>query len=431
MNKFTKEEHLTFLKDRIQNNLFDAYNLEFIEFPYLERVKGICKIFPNSNKDFFNKNFPLRLKKENRKDYIYFFKTLMINIVGKNERCIVSLDKKMYDHGGVYYSLFKYDWLVKTLDWMTENEYIIIKRGIKNIKRSIILPTEKLYYNYRFLQEYRNDIRNKTLVTGFSDNINEYRDLAKTVRDFEMFINKSRIDLQHDLFKEKFGYIGFKRIFNGKGKGGRWYGVGQGGEYQRLSKELRKQIKIDGEDTVELDFKCEHLNILYAMSGIDMWKYLKDENGKSDAYTLDGVSKEYRFILKVLLLILLNGNNEKRWFGTLTRSFLDKKDKWKRDLYFDKFLSEFDTMEKRNELLGKFKKKHQAISKFFSSGIGLKLQYKDSEIMTNILIECMNNKITVLPIHDSVIVKVKEKQKVIEIMKKCFLDKTGFNAIVE
>ena len=70
------------------------------------------------------------------------------------------------------------------------------------------------------------------------------------------------------------------RVFNDPEfkTGGRFYG----GWWQNIPKRYRKDIFIDDQSTVEVDYKSIHIMLLYAKLGLDMDEEIKGE----DAYTL-------------------------------------------------------------------------------------------------------------------------------------------------
>lgn len=52
--------------------------------------------------------------------------------------------------------------------------------------------------------------------------------------------------------------------------GGRWTALGVSGVYQRLSKEARRSITINGEATVEVDIQAAHLSIMHGLLGLGL-----------------------------------------------------------------------------------------------------------------------------------------------------------------
>lgn len=52
--------------------------------------------------------------------------------------------------------------------------------------------------------------------------------------------------------------------------GGRWTALGASGVYQRLSKEARRSITINGEATAEVDLMAAHLSIMHGLMGLEL-----------------------------------------------------------------------------------------------------------------------------------------------------------------
>jgi hypothetical protein len=80
--------------------------------------------------------------------------------------------------------------------------------------------------------------------------------------------------------------------------GGRFYG----GWWQNISKRDRRRLLIDGEATVELDFKSYHSRLCYHLEGRPL-------PGDADPYALPGLEgDEFRDLIKVGFNQLLNAS---------------------------------------------------------------------------------------------------------------------------
>ena len=77
------------------------------------------------------------------------------------------------------------------------------------------------------------------------------------------------------------------------------------------------------------------------------------------------------------------------------------------------------------DILGVVEKKHPLIFPLMTSGIGMQLFRKESDILVEILEALRSIGIVALPVHDAVIVMEEHKQTTIMIMKKVFKDHTG------
>ena len=195
-----------------------------------------------------------------------------------------------------------------------------------------------------------------------------------------------------------------KRVFNETfTNGGRFYGP----KYQSLSSDLRKYIYIDGEQTTELDYSGLHVSLLYNFIGLEC---------PDKVYgNLYGELKE---IFKTVCFIILNAKDEHTALLAIVKNL---KDKYNRNT--DYFRAKI--------LLDKFKEMHKPIAKFFHCGMGTRLQWTDSTLMNNILIRLLDNNITGLPIHDSVIVKKRFKDILKHVMEEEYLKMFKFKPIIK
>tara|TARA_A100001011_G_scaffold312882_1_gene330506 strand:+ start:2814 stop:3470 length:657 start_codon:yes stop_codon:yes gene_type:complete len=173
---------------------------------------------------------------------------------------------------------------------------------------------------------------------------------------------------------------------------GRFYG----GFWQNIPKEHRKYIWIDGERTVETDFKGLHISLLYAQKGIH---YFHEYGFTDDPYEvhIPNVTDELdrRWLIKSLVLTAVNAVNEKEAFKA-----------FQKEANFNGHTiggvsSTFDFLR---GVLHALLEKHQPIADFLCSDEGIDLQYTDSRITDRILHHLSRDSIVVLPIHDSYII---------------------------
>ena len=104
-------------------------------------------------------------------------------------------------------------------------------------------------------------------------------------------------------------------------------------------------------------------------------------------------------MLKVILQILLNSADESKARARINKEYPRTK-----------FSSEFDKGRiTAAKIITAFKDKHKAISEYFGSGYGVKLQFLDSQIAEAVLLHLASQGILALPIHDSFIVQREHK----------------------
>jgi hypothetical protein len=86
--------------------------------------------------------------------------------------------------------------------------------------------------------------------------------------------------------------------------------------------------------------------------------------------------------------------------------------------------------EQIERMVARFDAAHDRINKYFCSDIGLKLQYLDSQITSDILDYFLEREIPVLPIHDSYIVAEQCEEELYEVMKEKYRDHMGFDPVI-
>jgi hypothetical protein len=193
------------------------------------------------------------------------------------------------------------------------------------------------------------------------------------------------------------------RVFTDNLKsGGRYYGP----MWQMLSEELRKYLFIDGYPVVELDYSGLHLRMLYHREGMDY---------KGDPYGFG--STQERPYLKLVSLIMINKKTRQGLLRAMKKTFAAKQLDIPPDEQIERMVARFDAA-------------HDRISRYFCSDIGLRLQYLDSQITSEILDYFLEREIPVLPIHDSYIVAEQYEDELYEVMREKYRDRMRFNPVI-
>lgn len=182
------------------------------------------------------------------------------------------------------------------------------------------------------------------------------------------------------------------RIYNGSWTlGGRFYG----GWWQQVRGIDRGHLLIDGSATAELDYEMLHPRLLYAVAG---------QRPDGDAYTLDGWN---RGVCKRAFNILLNA-------GTYQKALLAIQP------------HVGDSPKAAAALIAAMKTRHAAVAGAFHSGIGLRLQNLDAQMARSVLCDLtMRQSITMLPIHDSFIVRKEHRSALEEGMDRAYFEVTA------
>ncbi len=215
-----------------------------------------------------------------------------------------------------------------------------------------------------------------------------YEEIAK---ETEKKKNRSDIDFNRKKLKRVFNNNSFK-------DGGRFYH----GWWQEIPKRFRKHITIDGKRTVEVDYSSIHFRILYAEQGIDI--------GDKDPYIVEGY-KDRRSQIKIALNIILNA---------------ETKDKAIAAIYKHEKLNVNKEMAK--DIYKRLEEEHPKIKQYFGSGRGVKLQYTDSQIAEQVMLNLAKDNIVCLPVHDSFIVRMSHQIDLHKEMDKAFKKIAGVDA---
>ncbi len=240
----------------------------------------------------------------------------------------------------------------------------------------------------------------KKLVSYADDN------MVKKMRELLTEYNNKLKDSDLSMDSEGGDYIDFsdrfvKRVFNNKSwkQGGRFYG----GWWQGINSGLRREILIDGENVVELDFTAMHLHMLYALDG-----KVCDLN---DPYALPSVlgerdEKKFRKLMKKYLLYSLNSSNKKQAMQGLRKEVMDNANQYPED------------KEKREGCFREFDALHSKIKQCFYCGKGMELQNLDSKIAEGVINDFLRMDEVVLCVHDSFLCKYSLEKELLDSMKR-------------
>ena len=188
-------------------------------------------------------------------------------------------------------------------------------------------------------------------------------------------------------------HVHWRSIFNRDfDHGGRLYAVG--GSYQTMPSIMRRNIRINGEATVELDYKTLHPHMLYTRVG---------SVAPADCYSFSDYSRD---INKVAFQIVLNATSREAAVKALAMGD-EVKDKVSR------LGLPAHTKEARaaaSVLVEKITAYHGPIKEFFFTGEGLRLQKTDSDMALDVMLELMKQGIPALSVHDSFRVPVSKRE---------------------
>jgi len=238
--------------------------------------------------------------------------------------------------------------------------------------------------------------------------------MRKSLNAYNSYLSENNIGL--NITKEQFTALSvfpnrkpnmsatiLKRVFNNSSfeQGGRFYG----GWWITLPSQYRKHITINGKETIELDFKAMHIQIMYSKEGVDM--------PETDPYTFDELERDK---VKTAMLTVINANSRADAVNSLSR----------RRVWPSK------SKEEIGAILDIFESRHAPIANWFCSGKGVELQYIDSKVADIILTSMRDNhNCLALPIHDSFIVEVSKEGQLWHEMEQASLQVTGIHISIE
>jgi hypothetical protein len=187
-------------------------------------------------------------------------------------------------------------------------------------------------------------------------------------------------------------------------KGGRFYR----GWWQNIPSIHRPHIRINGKKTIEVDYSGMHLNMLYALCGIE-YPYGKDPY---DLGLQDWMGKEdsRRKAIKKAFNAILN----------------DEEGTYRLEKEYEAIIS-----LSNDEFHQKLKDTHPEIYQEIQSDIGLRLQKLDSDIAEDVLLQLTSLSIPCLPVHDSFIVTASNELLLIDLLKKTFRKHLGVDIKVD
>lgn len=190
-----------------------------------------------------------------------------------------------------------------------------------------------------------------------------------------------------------------RRYFSGGSfeLGGRLFG----GFWQRMTKEERKDLLIDGEQAVELDFSQVGPRILYGMTGAML---------NHDAYAVPGYES--------------NRDGIKKLFAAMTNAGAPL-------VQFPKQVGKlFPKGAKVATVCSAIARHHPAITDHFHRQRGLAVMFKESQIMVSALLRMKAAGIVALPVHDAAIVAAGRVEEAKAIMLEEFHSHTGLAGAV-
>ncbi len=175
-------------------------------------------------------------------------------------------------------------------------------------------------------------------------------------------------------------------------KGGRFYGAW----WQQIPSKMRRRILINEDITVECDYSGLACSILYAMHGL---------SPPADAYDIGlnyGPDDRRRKLVKKYMNAMLNDSSR----------------------HYKLHPSELAVIGlTHSELRERLCLLHAPIAKHFNTGVGIELQFFDSEMALEVMLRLMDQGEVCLPIHDSFIVRLQTASLLLKTMSDVFQER--------
>jgi hypothetical protein len=203
---------------------------------------------------------------------------------------------------------------------------------------------------------------------------------------------------------DSFSYVVRKFNNSSISLGGRFYGA-----YSQLPKDIRKTATIDGDSVTEVDLTASGLSILLATKGL--WY----PSGTTDPYRLIPwvTDRRSRDFAKVLISAMISVGGIKKKFTT-------------------EMEADFPEMCLNHKTTDVYTKAILEVFPVFKTEFdGLDLMFKESEWMADVIEAANDNGITVYPLHDGVICKIKHGGDLRQIMEHLFLHHFGNRPMVK
>lgn len=175
-----------------------------------------------------------------------------------------------------------------------------------------------------------------------------------------------------------------------------------GGWWQSIPKEYRPYILINGKRTVEMDYSGLHPNIVYVSQGYDLIGDPYDINLIGTTAITQG---KLRAVIKRCFNAMLNAERDLQRPPEGVRPY-EYGLKW-------------------NDIKIAILERHQSIKDSFFSGMGVRLQYIDSQVAINVLKHFALMNVPVLPIHDSFIMHSGYQSELEEVMERSIKSAIG------
>ena len=325
--------------------------------------------------------------------------------------------------------------IISSLDALQKNGYIIQIIGSHNEGTMTTMePTDKLMEwfedagwsdvgvdkrvgSYVTLREARKQNGNAVYIDFKDTKYSKW--LGERIKQYDQLLNNCKIELWNDngtldrifkkftiqrkFIKHKSTYDNMEFVFGGR----------MPGPWVNLSSELRKNITINGESTVELDRDASHLNAMYQVITGAPYPH------KDDPYliTVDGVSVP-RHIAKNFSSFMQGSRSVKgvahSVINNYKRKAIEDKNPKEEDIKKYEEYVEFKKNIKPTDIANAILDKHPKVANYYNNGkpYGDFISCWESDIVFEVVMELTKRGIPCLTVYDSFIVPLQYKDLV-------------------
>lgn len=421
----------------VLEGLVEVYWLDYKINKVLDKVVDILyqEYLTTTNKEVNNHQSKLL-----RQAISCFVLNLSFHVNVGHREMSVTLKEQSYSKSPIYNGVevgrkVSYSYTKQFIEWLDKVGYVHLVKGevsrwedvVGGGVRPVAFEGSKVIINDNLFSLMSCVVQDRIVtptipsVLAIRDSKGNYitKKLRKTEKKLVDLLNRHNYNSRKFFVESRGGCydIQIKKVFNNSSweRGGRSYVVGRGAEV--MAKTFREEITIDGEPTVELDFKSLHPNILACKMGIKL-----PEDFDHYGIEMEGYDKAVlRKICKVLLLCAFNANSMESAIGATIGEFIVQTDdndvslitSWKEKGLVPQVIEFKRIAEKLCE--------HNSYAdEYFFSGIGLELQNIDSRIIDAIIELFLEKGEFVLPIHDSILIAERLKDFGVECMKLAY-----------
>lgn len=368
----------------------------------------------------------------------------------------VPLHKPTFSKSAIYNGVdtgrkVSYDYFVSVLGWLNDAGYARILLGqVLTWKKnttgtsSLVMPDQcspSMLVFGDYIQERVKDTQTDITAIPIIPDVIQMRDEQKNVIEKALGRDEKRLLKILDSYNfssrkfvitvgENYFDIQLRKVFNNSSwkQGGRSYVTGEGSTIMKRS--FRKDIRINGNPTVEIDFKSLHPSMIAEFQG-----YKLPDGFDPYGIQLEGYdSKILRSIAKIAFMCIFNSKNLAQATAAVSQELRDLTDEngkslpaqWKQQGLVPKVIQV-------KEILQELAMHNIYAQDWVFSGKGIFLQNTDSKIMDCVIQQFLDVDEFMIPVHDSVVVEERLKDFTIDAMQVAYKQvmKTDMNCRLE